>query len=160
MVPQVWKSGVLLRVDGSLMGLDDKSTSLIPQWKRGHFSLVFNGSTQPATLHFLDHRKQRFFDLNAERKKHASASIEAQVGTPHPAGWMCWHDLGRCCGIVMGPMTLRGHALADQPEHCFAIADGLRADSYHLAIHSGLECRLSQQLTLCIGTCHAWRARL
>ncbi|KAK9802714.1 hypothetical protein WJX73_010521 [Symbiochloris irregularis] len=76
---EVWKNGVYLRVDGSLMGLDDKSTSLIPQWKRGHFSLVFNGSTHPATLHFLDHRKQRFFDLNAERKKHASASIEAQV---------------------------------------------------------------------------------
>jgi hypothetical protein len=34
--------GKLLRVDGTLMGLDDKARSLIPRWKRGHFSLLVN----------------------------------------------------------------------------------------------------------------------
>lgn len=32
--------GNLLRVDGTLMGLDDQTRSLIPRWKRGHFSLL------------------------------------------------------------------------------------------------------------------------
>ena len=76
---QVWKHGTYLRVDGSLMGLDDKSSSLIPQWKRGHFSLVFDGSQQPAALHFLDHRKGRFYNLNAELKKQTAASLETEV---------------------------------------------------------------------------------
>lgn len=77
---QVWKRGTYLRVDGSLMGLDEKSTSLIPQWKRGHFSLVFDGSTTPATLLFLDHRKARYLNLLAERKKHVAGMVDAEVG--------------------------------------------------------------------------------
>ena len=60
------------------MGLDDKSTSLIPEWKRGHFSLLFDGSAKPAALLFLDHRKKRYFDLTAERKKQSTA-IDAEV---------------------------------------------------------------------------------
>lgn len=32
--------GNLLRVDGTLMGPDDRSRSFIPRWKRGHFSLL------------------------------------------------------------------------------------------------------------------------
>ena len=35
--PQV---GDRLRVDGTLMGLDDAKRSFIPRWKRGHFSLL------------------------------------------------------------------------------------------------------------------------
>lgn len=35
--------GNLLRVDGTLMGIDDKKRTLIPRWKRGHFSLLVNG---------------------------------------------------------------------------------------------------------------------
>ncbi|KAF8072507.1 ankrd13c [Scenedesmus sp. PABB004] len=38
----VWKVGSRLRVDGSLMGVDTKS--LVPEWKRGHFSIVVDGS--------------------------------------------------------------------------------------------------------------------
>lgn len=41
----IWKVGRMLRMDGSLMGLDTKSPSLIPQWKRGHYSLVVDGDT-------------------------------------------------------------------------------------------------------------------
>ncbi len=59
-----------MRVDGSLMGIDDKSSSLIPEWKRGHFSLLFDGATMPATLLLLDHRKQTIVDLQAEKKRH------------------------------------------------------------------------------------------
>ena len=36
--------GDRLRVDGTLMGIDTKAASLIPEWKRGHFSLVMDGS--------------------------------------------------------------------------------------------------------------------
>jgi hypothetical protein len=38
----VHKVGARLRVDGSLMGMQD----LAPDWKRGDFSLLFDGSTQ------------------------------------------------------------------------------------------------------------------
>lgn len=61
------------------MGIEDKNAGLIPEWKRGHFSLLFDGTPKPATLLFLDHRKKRFFDLTAERKKQNSASTEAEV---------------------------------------------------------------------------------
>lgn len=40
----IWKVGNKLRVDGSLMGIDTKS--LVPEWKRGHFSLVVDGSPE------------------------------------------------------------------------------------------------------------------
>eukprot|EP00775_Hariotina_reticulata_P002921 gene2921-3208_t len=35
----IWKAGDRLRVDGTLMGLDTKN--IMPQWKRGHFSLIW-----------------------------------------------------------------------------------------------------------------------
>jgi hypothetical protein len=40
---EVWKLGNCVRVDGTLMGIDDKSKGLIPEWKRGQFSLLFHG---------------------------------------------------------------------------------------------------------------------
>ena len=67
---QVWKKGNLMRVDGSLMGIDDKAGTLIPQWKRGHFSLLFDGRPLPATLLLVDHRKKTTVDLTKEKKKH------------------------------------------------------------------------------------------
>ena len=59
-----------MRVDGSLMGIDDKSAALIPEWKRGHFSLLFDGSATPATVLLLDHKKQTVVDLQSEKKRH------------------------------------------------------------------------------------------
>lgn len=38
--PQV---GNRLRVDGTLMGLDDARKAFIPKWKRGRFTLLVNG---------------------------------------------------------------------------------------------------------------------
>ena len=55
-----------MRVDGSLMGIDDKANTLIPQWKRGHFSLLFDGRPTPASLLLVDHRKQTVVDLTKE----------------------------------------------------------------------------------------------
>ena len=59
-----------MRVDGSLMGIDDKSAALIPEWKRGHFSLLFDGAASPATVLLLDHKKQTIVDLQSEKKRH------------------------------------------------------------------------------------------
>lgn len=75
---QVWKLGTKMRVDGSLMGIDDKRTSLLPQWKRGHFSLLFDGATTPATLLLCDHAKKKYLDLSKEKKKH-KPSLDDEV---------------------------------------------------------------------------------
>ena len=78
---QVWKKGVLMRVDGSLMGIDDKANTLIPQWKRGHFSLLFDGRPTPATLLLVDHRKGTLVDLTKEKRKHRP-DIDDEVSKP------------------------------------------------------------------------------
>lgn len=75
---QVWKSGTKMRMDGSLMGLDDKRTSLLPQWKRGHFSLLFDGATTPATMLLCDHAKKKYLDLSKEKKAH-KPSLDDEV---------------------------------------------------------------------------------
>ena len=77
---QVWKRGTRMRVDGSLMGVDDKAKSLIPSWKRGHFSLLFDGAPQPASLLLADHRKRTVVDLTQEKKKHRP-EIDDEVGS-------------------------------------------------------------------------------
>lgn len=81
---QVWKKGVLMRVDGSLMGIDDKANTLIPQWKRGHFSLLFDGRPTPATLLLVDHRKGTVVDLTKEKRKHRpDVDDEVSIFRPH-----------------------------------------------------------------------------
>ncbi len=42
----MWKKGARLRVDGTLMGVEEDGSSLVPRWKRGHFSLLFDGACQ------------------------------------------------------------------------------------------------------------------
>ena len=93
---QVWKRGSKMRVDGSLMGLDDKNTGLLPQWKRGHFSLLFDGATTPATILLCDHVKKKYLDLNQEKKKH-KPSIDEEVGF----ALLAWNCPGRS-GCVFG----------------------------------------------------------
>ena len=45
----LWQVGNCLRIDGTLMGVDDtKQRSFIPRWKRGHFSLLVNAGVPPA----------------------------------------------------------------------------------------------------------------
>lgn len=36
----IYKYGNRIRVDGSLMGLDDEAKTYMPEWKRSHFSIV------------------------------------------------------------------------------------------------------------------------
>ena len=77
-----------MRVDGSLMGIDDKSAALIPEWKRGHFSLLFDGAATPATVLLLDHKKQTIVDLQAEKKRH-----RPDVDTEARREYLFWKEL-------------------------------------------------------------------
>ena len=64
----MWKSGLRLRIDGTLRGLDPKSTALLPHWKRGPFSLLVDASTTPVAATLVDHTEGTWVDLYAERK--------------------------------------------------------------------------------------------
>lgn len=55
----IYKVGRKLRVDGTLMGLDTKKISLVPQWNRGSFSLLFDGSGDKAAIQFVNRQKVR-----------------------------------------------------------------------------------------------------
>ena len=98
---QVWKCGTCLRVDGSLVGLNSKSTGMMPDWKHGHFSLLFDGASTPATLFFVDHVKQRYYDLTKERKA-SQPSIDAEVRSLsllQPVSSACSLDAARQCFV-------------------------------------------------------------
>lgn len=75
---EVWKKGTRIRVDGTLKGVDEKSSSMIPEWKRGHFSLLFDGATTPNTILLLDHVRGSYVDLGAEKQQN-KPDIDAQV---------------------------------------------------------------------------------
>ena len=69
-----------MRVDGSMMGLDVKRTGILPVWKKGHFSLLCDGSQTPATMLLLDHGKKKYWDLYAEKKKNRP-TLDEEVGS-------------------------------------------------------------------------------
>lgn len=59
--------GSQIRVDGSLMGVREAGQSLLPEWKRGHFSLLYNGAGggedgRPLAV-FVNRAKNKFVDL-------------------------------------------------------------------------------------------------
>ena len=84
MVAQVWKRGTKVRVDGTLMGLDQKSS--VPKFKRGHFSVLFDAAAQPASLVLADHGKGTFLNMTKERKQR-KPDIDSEVirfGGPSP----------------------------------------------------------------------------
>ena len=60
------------------MGINSKASGVMPEWKHGHFSLLFDGAPTPATLLFVDHVKQRYFDLTKERKQ-SQPSMDHEV---------------------------------------------------------------------------------
>ncbi|KAL4448118.1 hypothetical protein ABPG75_005337 [Micractinium tetrahymenae] len=74
----VYKVGNLLRVDGTLMGLDDRSRSFIPRWKRGRFSLLVDAGATPTAAFLVDHVEKVYYDLYRERKAHLK-SIDEEV---------------------------------------------------------------------------------
>lgn len=48
---KIWKKGMMLRVDGTLMGIEKISNSFLPEWKRENFSLLFWGHREPAQIY-------------------------------------------------------------------------------------------------------------
>eukprot|EP00884_Botryococcus_braunii_P006876 jgi/Botrbrau1/1618/Bobra.0185s0033.1 len=65
---EVWKKGTRIRVDGTLKGVEENGNTMLPQWKRGHFSLLFDGATTPNTMLLLDHVRGSYVDLGAEKR--------------------------------------------------------------------------------------------
>ena len=104
------KRGTQLRVDGTLMGLDHESHSLLPrvcvvgrgrgagggcrcgcclarrsrsrplQWRRGSFSILVNTGQTPVTMRFVDWERQVWVDLYKARKKRQQ-KVEVDVET-------------------------------------------------------------------------------
>ena len=75
---QVYKRGTRVRVDGSLLGEAEEQASLLPKRKRGHFSILFDGGTQPSTALLVDRDKRTYVDVQKEKKK-AKQSPDAEV---------------------------------------------------------------------------------
>ena len=99
---QIWKRGTRLRIDGSWMGVDEESTSMIPEWKRGHFSLLFDGGFQPSLILLLDHEKKTWMDLHKE-KKQAGKDPDSEVGTCEVCQLAA---LLLCCRVTWGASCL------------------------------------------------------
>ena len=65
-----------MRVDGTLMGMDEEAKSMIPQWRRGHFSMLLDASTQPATAFMVDHQKKLYANMSKKKK---TRDIDSEV---------------------------------------------------------------------------------
>eukprot|EP01026_Neomeris_dumetosa_P074137 TRINITY_DN7693_c0_g1_i12.p1 TRINITY_DN7693_c0_g1~~TRINITY_DN7693_c0_g1_i12.p1 ORF type:complete len:562 (-),score=88.43 TRINITY_DN7693_c0_g1_i12:574-2259(-) len=78
----IWKRGRYLRIDGSLMGVDQKKSGLLPEWKRGHFSVIFDGSQEKTQSWLLNHTKKYVYDLKEKPSKQGGEALsdpEAEV---------------------------------------------------------------------------------
>ena len=95
-----------MRVDGTLMGIDEDQTSMVPKWKRGHFSILFDGATQPSTAVLVDWAKRSYVDVQKEKKK-AKQDPDAEVPR-HPVRSMARFT----CILLRGIMRL---ALWEKP---------------------------------------------
>lgn len=90
----IWKVGRCLRVDGTLMGIDESGggesggggnggfRGVVPQWKRGHFSLIYDGGQGSMRLWFVDHKAGKHLDMAAEKKAMAAAQVGRCIGAP------------------------------------------------------------------------------
>ena len=72
----VYKFGNRIRVDGTLMGVEDKAKSLIPEWKRSHFSVLFLPPGAPGTagadkskIVLVNRVKNEWIDLSDSKKE-------------------------------------------------------------------------------------------
>lgn len=70
-------------MDGTLKGVEENAKSMLPQWKRGHFSILFDGATTPNTLLLLDRVRGSYIDLTAEQK--ASKTNMEEEASSHAA---------------------------------------------------------------------------
>ncbi len=71
----IWKVGRRIRVDGALMGIDHAASSILPEWKRGHFSLIYDASGDKARIWFLNRKRESYVDVAGAR-----ARAQAQAG--------------------------------------------------------------------------------
>lgn len=92
---QVWKKGTRLRVDGTLKGVEENAKSMLPQWKRGHFSILFDGATTPNTMLLLDRVRGSYIDLAAE-KKAVRPNLDDEASA-HAAPLLCGVSLQDVC---------------------------------------------------------------
>ncbi|CAD7700140.1 unnamed protein product [Ostreobium quekettii] len=69
----IWKQGTKIRVDGTLMGIDKSSARILPEWKRGKFSLLFDGIKTPAQLCLVDHTREMYLDVTEEKQRRKQA---------------------------------------------------------------------------------------
>jgi len=73
-----------LRIDGELRGIDSEAMarSVIPRWRRGKFSLIFDGSASgDAKLWFIDHESREVVDATAK----PSEALSKDDSTSKPA---------------------------------------------------------------------------
>ena len=66
---EITKRGTQLRIDGTLKGMEDPDENgggILPRWRRGRFSLVFEGKAGDSRLLFLDHEKRECVDVGNE----------------------------------------------------------------------------------------------
>jgi len=78
----IWKLGDRLRVDGTLMGIDGESKGIIPEWKRGRFSLLFHPlATEDGKSRVvaLNRETRKWADLTAQRRAAGGASYDSEV---------------------------------------------------------------------------------
>lgn len=65
----IYKKGPKVRIDGTLIGVDTSSGSLLPKWRRGRFSIIFDGQSQPQRVLFLQHEQQRVVPVVEQQLK-------------------------------------------------------------------------------------------
>lgn len=83
---ELTKRGTCLRVDGTLKGLSEESTSggIIPRWERGAFSLLFaaaEASDAPAQLLLADHDAAEAVDALPPSTARSSEDLAAEATT-------------------------------------------------------------------------------
>jgi hypothetical protein len=65
----VWKRGPQLRIDGSLLGLDENPSRRLPAWKRGHFSVLLAPSDDgPSPSVCVVNHTRRTFTIPGKRR--------------------------------------------------------------------------------------------
>ncbi|GLI68183.1 hypothetical protein VaNZ11_012527 [Volvox africanus] len=73
----LWKKGGFIRVDGSLMGIDVENANVVPTWKRGHFSLLYNATGEKARAIIVNHADKTFLDVKGASKR--LGALESEI---------------------------------------------------------------------------------
>lgn len=81
---EVTCAGDKLRVDGELRGLDHErmGNSFVPKWRRGRFSLIFDGSRgERAKLWFVDHASREVVNATERTTTTTKTKTQGEDGT-------------------------------------------------------------------------------